>query len=355
MGNKANIVEEYLQAIETSVGNSGSVHFWPLSPGQIDSYFIDIFAETFLEKLRQDTQRFKKAIFHLPANVLRWFFCPQIILGLKLARKFENYQVTENEMVDFLFVVYDVLQAKVESHPFCLDGENRIFKKKELSIFLKHIKWIENSNENKKLINYLSLDLESFVWSVDFDLFAYGVTWHGPYLLSANKTLLIKKFIDLNSEVWRNDIRFSNIDLLFLFSGPLRVKIDFMTHIFYSEPIWESLAKYAVFVDGIPKNNLEDIEKMSEYFSKQRQKQVGLVNALTPRELIFRGVEINYYMFRQFFEFYNEDWHPPRIVAERIEKWGLKYWKMFTRKKDEKPASLKYLRKLFDPRNDFTG
>ena len=355
MKDKNVIIDEYLAAVEKAIVNGGETRFWPAAQSQINSYFIDILSESIFDKFKKNPKRCETALLNLPVTVLRWFLCPFVILGLKLACRYDNYPVAKEEMVSFLLIIYEVLRKKVVSHPFCLDRANRIFTREELTNFLLNKKWVECQHQSERgTVNYLSLDLESYVWSINFDIFAYAVFWHGPYHLSDGNTLLVKKFFDLDSEVWQSKVNYSHIDLLFVFNGGIKVEIDFMSHLFYKDLLWEKLKKYAVLVDGKCVIKLREIEKINEHFSKKRREQVLLIEALSPQEIIHRGIEIYYFMFREFFQFYNEDWRPPEKIYQKIEESGLKYWRQFSPKKEGRPP-IEFFRRLYDPRNDFTG
>jgi hypothetical protein len=122
MKDKDVIIDEYLAVVEKAIVNGGETRFWPAHPGQINSYFIEIFSENIFDKFKKNPKKCEEALFNLPITVLRWFLCPFVILGLKLACKYDNYPTTKEEMVSLLVIIYEVLQKKVVSHPFCLDG-----------------------------------------------------------------------------------------------------------------------------------------------------------------------------------------------------------------------------------------
>jgi len=346
------IVEDYLKALIASLQRSGHTEFWPFGPGQVDSYFEDILSVTLFEKFKEDPEKFKEALNLLPANYLRWYFLPFVILGLKLARNYDNFQITNQEMVNLVATVWEVLKGQVSSDPFCLDGKSLVLTADEVKSKLAEKSWLDNSF--KKQINILSVDLEAYIWSIDFDIFAYGVFWHGPYF-SEGKTLVIKQFSDLDSSVWDINEKYTNIEILFVFNKEIDITIDFMGHALFSSEIWEYFEKAQVLVDGKPLESISQVAEISEYFASKSSQQVDKIKKMTPEELIIKGGEVYYYMLRKFFEFYKEDWRPPETFYFRVKKWGLQYWDQF--KQDvsvvKKPENA-FFSRLYDPRNSFT-
>ena len=346
---KQDVVDDYLKAVEVSIERGGDTQFWPFGPGQVDSYFNDLLAINFFGKFRENPGKFKQALSLLSPNMIRWFLLPFTILGLKIAKKEQVYKAEPSEMVAFIETVWCVLKNKVPSDPFCLDEKSLILSEKEINKLSENLHLFDNTES--KLGRHLSVDLESFVWAIDFDVFAYGVFWHGPYPFPNKRTLLVKRFLDLNPPFWNLNNLYSNVEIFFVFTSPIDVSIDFMSHLDYSEDIWDSLSSFAVQVNGNSLKNVNDIRWLSEHFSKLRGQQSKKVNNLTPTEIIQKGAEIYYYMFRSFFEYYDEDYAPPKELEDRLKKWGLKYWRKYKSQKTLKEQPIRDLtRRLYDPR-----
>lgn len=353
MKTKLQIIEDYLEAISVSLQRSGVNEFWPFGPGQVDSYFEDILSITLFEKFKEDPQKFKKALSQVPANYLRWYFLPFVVLGLKLARNFDNYQVKNEEMVDFISATWTVLSEKVYSDPFCIDGQSLIIPQGDIEAVIKKQLWL--GIIAKKPVNILGMDIEAFVWSIDFDLFAYGVFWHGPYFLSTGQTLLVKSFQDLDSSVWNLKQQYSNIEIFYLFDSKIEATIDFMGHILFKSDIWQYLSKVSVVIDGQSLKSIPEIEQISSYFAAISKTQVEIVKKMKPEELIVKGGEVYYYMLHKFFNYYKEDWRPPETFYFRVKKWGTQYWDQFKPNTSvQKKINNDFFKKLYDPENSFT-
>lgn len=349
--NSDRVVEDYLDAVVLAIEGGGATKFWPFAPGQTDSYFIDLLSTNLFEKFKKDPGKFKEALFLPPPNVLRWFLLPFVVLGLKLARNYEGYRVTSEETINFIKVVWEVLGEKVRSDPFCLDGKNMVLSQQEVESVKTQQHWFEGIN--RRPVAMLGVDLESFVWSINFDLYAYGVYWGGPYLLPG-KTLITKNFIDLDIPVWNISRPYRNIEIYYIFNGKVKTAIDFMSHMVYEDDIWDKLMDFAIVVDGKMVQSVAEIEKLSEYFSQERDMQMKLINNLSPKQLIQKSAEIYHYMFHDLFTYFGEDWQPPKVFKQRLDKEGLKHWNQFKPGLQVKQPDSQFFRKLYDPRNSFT-
>ena len=350
---KQEIIERYIRAVEVSIEQGGSTKFWPFGPGQTDYYFNDILAVNIFEKFKGNPDKFKRALSLLSSNILRWFLLPFTILGLKIAGKDKGYKAETSEMITFIETVWEVLKNKVSSDPFCLDGKNRILSGNEINRSSENLHWFYDTEG--KISRHLSIDLESFVWAIDFDIFAYGVFWHGPYSLSNGESMLVKSFIDLDPPFWSLNNPFSNVEIFFVFTNSIDISIDFMSHIDYSKNIWDRLISFAVQADNNQMKTMHEIQKLSGHFVKLRRNQLEKVGSLSPEELIKKSAEIYYYMFRKFFSFYGEGFSPPKGFEKRLKEEGLKYWMKYKSQEiiSEEPTR-EFTRRLYDPRADYS-
>lgn len=351
---RSQVVEDYLNAILKSLQNCGESKYWPVAPGQVDAYFEDLLSVEFFDKFKEDSDKFKTALSTIPPHILRWFFLPFTVLGLKVAREFNHFNITGQEIISLIEATHEVLKSQVSSDPFSLDNQNLICKPEELKEKISKLYWLNKSV--KKSVNFLSIDLESFVWSIDFDIYAYGVYWHGPYRISDGDTVLIKSFTDLNSPIWGQKVPYKNISIYYYFKSRVDAKIDFMNHIIYRSDIWNDLDKIAVKVDSRSLTNEEEIGKIDDYFVTQRKIQLDIINQMKPENFIQKGADIYYYMFKPFFDYYRQDWRPTKEFHNCLKRWGNKFWDEYeSNNPSEKKLPDSFFMKMYDPRNDFVG
>ncbi|MCL5784731.1 MAG: hypothetical protein M1142_05260 [Patescibacteria group bacterium] len=353
MKNGDPVIENYLRAIEKLIERGGEKKFWPFAPGQVDSYFIDVFSVNLFEKFKRNREKFKDAFATLNTTVIRWFGLPYVILGLKLANNYEGYCASQEEMTDYIRAVDEVLSKKVYSDPFCLDGQNKTMLDQEAKDKFEKIHRFDA--RDKKAINIFSSILQSYLWSIEFDAFTYGASWHGPYTVDSKK-MICKTYSDLNAQIWKIQNLPDRVDIFYLFEGDIDWRVGLMELAVFQPDLWDRLDSIGILVDNKTVDNLDNVQKLSEQFSQVRDQQVSLIDGLPPEEIIKKGIEIYYFMFRNFFEFYQESSKPPEVCYQRIKDDGLKYWNAFKQEsvKELMPGK-DFFKRLYDPSNNFTG
>ncbi|MDP3955017.1 MAG: hypothetical protein Q8Q15_01485 [bacterium] len=354
MSTQSEIIEDFLKVIGRDFSELGGS--WPATAAQLKGYFHDLFYVSLYGKYQQDPGLFKKAISSLPITVLRIFLLRDSILAFKIARKYHDFRITNEEIIGFFLCVVKVLEDKTHSDPFSLKNESLILDDNQVNEVMSG-EWFDERNiDERKEINSFSVTLQSYAWSVQYDVFAYGVYWHGPYLYSGNTFLLIKDLFDLNLPFWEK-VGYSKARVCYLFSKRADITIDIVGNLNYKSNIWENLSKSKVLLDDREIHSIKEIQKLDQYFSNARKRQVEVVEKLKPLEIIKKGIAIYHYMFREFFKFYGEDWKPSAKIEERIDKLGFYYWDKFKEsgQKMKRNQLKQFLTKLYDPRDDFTG
>jgi hypothetical protein len=212
---------------------------------------------------------------------------------------------------------------------------------------LQRIVSLCQSKKSRQEIGKLAAAAGSLDWALYFDIYASGgMVIHGPYRYKGN-ILIIKDWFGLNTPIWR--IR-SKADLkLYLLYRPIKgLRFDIMNHFTAEENMARKLLKFSVKSNG-ETLNIKEITKMTSYYNRLTIKQTDYVNKLKPVEIITKGAEIAYFMYKNSFDYYKEDWHPPKEVYSFIKKQGLRYWSRY------KSASSSPMRNVdkFDPRKNF--
>lgn len=346
-------IERFLDAVEKGFwGMSGTI-FWPANPPQIEVYFDDILAIDIFEKFRKDREAFKKALARVEPESLRaLLYSGGGIIGLKVARKFEGYNISPAELKDFVVYVLDSIAERRRENPFCLEGKNLAWSQEEIKELVGKTSWKKvKEPQIKKAIAGLNVAAESLTWALFYDLYrSAGMAIHGPYQASKG-ILLARDFFDLGSPIWDLENKYPQLKVYLIYKDDVEISIDFINHPTYRTPIIDKLKFYWIATDR-PIETLREIEELDNYYSRLRTKQAERIKKLKPLEIVKKGAEIHYYLLRDFFAFYNEDWRPPKKVYKRIERLGLKYWNRYRKPKTHGKS---WARRTYDPRNEFIG
>lgn len=347
-------IEKFLQAIQVAFSGMGEGEFWPANAPQIEASFSDILAVSIFEKFKGDKEKFKKALDRVEPEVLKaLLYLGGGIIGLKVARIYEDYEISIEELKDFVVCILDSVAKRRKGDEFCLGGKNLVLSSEEVKRLIKKTKWpAAKELELKKAIAGLNVTAESLTWAIFYDIYRYaGMLIHGPYQVSRG-ILLCREFPDLNPPIWNLQNRCPKLKVHLIYEEGVEIKIDFLNHQIYEVPIVDSLRFYSIATDK-PLKTLKEIGELDNYYSRLRQEQAERVGGLKPLEIIKKGAKIHYYMLKDFFEFYGEDWWPPKEVYERIGRMGLKYWKRYRRPRHPHQEKGLWARKVFDPRNNF--
>lgn len=352
--NREQVIEKLLDCLEQIHKGMDVRTFWPCNSPQIEAYFSDIISTSFYEKFKADKSEFIRAIEKLPVGALRSFLFSSGIIGLKAAKKFEEYSISTSEVVNFVACVTGIIKDKVYSDEFCLDGHNRILSDAEIAEIIEETDWqTARTERTKRRIIGLTMTAQSLAWALYFDMYFYGhISLHGPYSLD-DEILLIWDFFDLKPPIWKKfKNEYPKIRICLRYGGDIKIKIDMAEHM-TSGPIFEKLMFYDARSGERVIESFRDLEELRVYYQKLAREQVKRVKSLKPLEIVKKGAELFYYQFRQFFSHYGEDWYPPAKVYQRIGKLGLKYWNRYKLGKDAPRRPASYFKKLYDPRNNF--
>lgn len=345
-------IEKFLEAIQTAHAGMDPNEFWPATPAQIEAYFDDILALNIFEKFKSNKDKFIKALDSVEPEVLKTFlYSGGSIVGLKVAKKFEGYKLKKTDFIDFVVTILDSIIKRRRQDPFCLGGKNIVLGSKDVDKLLKNRTWVKaKDTELKKAVVGLNVTTESLVWSLFYDIYrSVGMLIHGPYPTSKG-ILLARDFFDLEPPIWKFSNAYPQLAVYLIYEDTVDIRIDFANHPVYASPIVDKLKFFWIKADRQLKT-VKEIEDIDEYYSALRKKQVAHVESLEPVEIIKKGAEIHYYMLKGFFDFYGEDWRPPQIVYDRIDRLGPKYWERYKRPRNYGGGT--WARKIYDPRSDF--
>lgn len=345
------LIQKFVKAAKRAFGNLGIHEFWPAEAAQMEAYFNVFLSTWFFEKYKDSPKKFRQGLERLRINHIYQLLYEFVIIGLKVAKTFENYPITPREIMDFSAFISAVAREKVQGDLFCLKGTNKIFSRKKISNIVKKIKWINVNDDIRREVGRLSAAANSLDWSLYFDVYALGgMVAHGPYPYNEN-ILIIKNYFDLNPPIRKIKNKYPELKI-YLVYGPIEdLRFDVMNHFTTKENMAGKLIKFSAESGG-KSLNIGQIKKIAAHYNRLAIKQTRYVNNLKPLDIITRGAEIGYYMYKDFFKHYRTDWHPPKGVHDFIKKQGLKYWNRYKLK----PVLLKKtsfkIAEIFDPRSN---
>ena len=300
---KNEIIDNFLLANKNCISTIDTRTIWPANVSQIEAYFSDIFSKIFFEKYNKNPKKFEKALNSLRMFALHNMLHHSKIAGLKVLKKFENYPITQKEIVDFVVFILDVIKKKSKGKMFCLDENYKILDNKEIKEISKKLSWTKSLNpETKRAVGNLIVSLDSLIWSLYFDPYrSAGSEVHGPYLVG-DYYILIRDYFDLNpQEIWPIKNKYSSAKMYLKYPKDTDIRINFIDQVNSSKPLGKELISFSILIDGKNIASLEKINSLFMYFSVLTENQSRKVNQLTPREIIKKGAEIYYYSNRDFF------------------------------------------------------
>lgn len=349
--NRNEKIEAFLQTIEATHAAMDPSGFWPAPAACIEAYFGDILAVDLFEKFKKDQEQFARALNRIKAEILKLtLYSGWGQIGLKVAKKFEGYQITTKQISDFVVGILDAVARQRPRDPLCLGGTNPVLSRQEIGGLLDKPGW-EGAGDPKlkKAVAGLNITAESLTWSLFYDINRCGgMRIHGPYQ-TAEGTMVVRDFFDLAPPLWKLKNQYPKLQTCLIYDEGIDIQIDFANHIVYDAPIINRLQLYRIVADR-PLRTLDQIKKLDDYYSARRKRQTAAVNALEPAGIIKKGAEIAWYLLGGFWDFYGQDWQPSELVAKRIKGLGLKYWRRYQK---PRPHTRQRTRLLFDPRNGF--
>lgn len=353
------VIERYLNSLTTSLSR-GTSKYWPASSSQIEPYFSETLAFEIYKKFNKlkGELTLEEIGELIPSPViLLSFLREEGIAGLKVVSKYKIHPISTQDITDYFYSIYKILKTRLDKDVFCEKGLYRHLKSNKIETLTNSEGWLTTEkSELKELISRLNVSLENYSWSLFYDIYrSSGFEIHGPYDVSEkfgkNAALLVRDGYNLDpGEVWKKEFTPKTLRIYEVYKN-VDLKIDIVNRLYYSNSIKDKLKYFRVVQNGKVIDSIEDIKQIKKSIEKEAINQTNKINSMEPIEIIKKGMEICYYRMKPFFEYFNEDWKPPKKLYKKIEAKDLKYW---NRSKDKKPDK-KFYRKLFDPRNLFFG
>lgn len=360
---KQSRLEEYLDVVQQALHNTiSSEEFWPLKPAQMTAYFedtlaVDIFKKTQILQEKKVDIKTVASLFRTPL-ILKFFLLNFAVTGLKTANNVGWFKTARKEREEFFNYMFNILGQMVGNDIFLRDGKQLLLSKTEINrVPWEYFKKLDD--QSRKEIGKFKVALFGTVWSLFFDTFYYvGFDSHGPYPVAGKKfkkgsVLVINDYFNLKpKKIWQISSKmpferariyhvYKDLDWQINFFGRENAKSDLLSHLDY----------VLIEIDGNLIDDLTSINQLSEKLFTIIGEQTKFVNGLSSLKQVRKAAEISYFGLRNFFEYFGENWQPPKAIDKIIEQFGDKFIKELTmtaqqRSKDE-------IRKIFDPRNNY--
>ena len=358
MNNYEKRIDNFLLAIEQIFSGMDPKTFWPLNGGQIDSYFdvieaLDMYDLLSNMKKTMSIEEITKIM--PPADVIRLFLEHNAIIGLKVANKLGIREISTEDKVNYLNLIFDILQTKAKNDIFCLDGKNILLDEQLVENELDSPNWDSPSTEDTSKIASLIVTANNLAYTLFYDIFmAGGFYIHGPYNstkeFGRNTCMIIREFHNLNpKELWpelKNP--YEKIRVIGVYKH-LDLKINFANHPISTHSVGDKLIAFKIYVND-KKVSIEQVPEIIETLQAISSEQYSKITSLPDLDKVNKGAEIAYYLFKELREYNKQSWRPPKQIEQNIKTFGDKFVKQF---KYTKSPSLEHWKKLFDPRNDY--
>jgi hypothetical protein len=352
-------IERFLKGIEAGFKGLSPKTHWPLNGGQIDAYFdadesLDMYHR--LVNLRKKLSINEIADIMPAPDVIRGFFQNNAIAGLKVAKVQGIEDISIEDRIKYVTLLFDIIKQKVKSDVFCLDGKNLLLDEHQVTTLLTRTKWDTPLSEaEKREIAFLTVSASNLCYTLYFDLFAAaGFYFHGPYDTSKKfgegTTLIIRDYHDINpTELWPElEMPYKKLRIYAVYKN-LYPEMNFVNHMITKTSIGDKLVAYKIYLDD-KEIGMKDVPELIKVLHKVSSHQKKKIDAMPNLEKVKKGAEICYYMFRKLRQYMGDDWRPPKSIDENIKRFGDKFIKQF---QYEKEPPLEHWIKFFDPRNDY--
>jgi hypothetical protein len=332
-------MNDFYASLDNAISGTDSATFWPGGGGQIGASFITIDAFEFYSQLKELKEKMSpseaKKLFNTP-SVIRYIPVGNFIIGMRLLIR--DGKVDPDSAEEVLQFLFEILDEKMDSDPFCVTGKNLWYSEEDISKIINSKKFVQPNEDEQKIISRTVIALNSLVWSFYYDIYVEaGFEFHGPYNVNyngENYQLLIRDYHNLKpSEIWglAENFEYKSIRFYLLYQN-VDIKIDYFMHEVSYNPLRTNLKYFFVETnDGGKEKELvfSELEKISESAEKIAFDQVALVNKLPVLDKMKKGAEICYYQLKPFRDSLNIDWKPSKEVYDAIELKGLENWERF--------------------------
>lgn len=349
-------IDRFLDALQYAFAAAGENAVpWPMHVSAVHPYFAKPEAMDLYTKLKALVTR------NEPSKTLgELFVCASAakaaLLDLVIGMKILKPPISSEERVWFVETIFDAIEEIQPGDIFCQNGRNLRLFPYELTDLCHRTPWLWVGSE-PGLINSVqktSATIHGLNWSLYF--YAWpdtGFEIHGPYDINLNGKkfrLLVRDFFDARPvPLWDSMKTFQHesIRIMILYDKDSDLQLDIFNHLFSADKLSDITVGVYVEADGTGLQTQNEIEALQGRIAEKLVEQSSLIQSMRREELARKFVEIRYYSLRKWRMYFNEDWHPPESVLQRIRELGM----------IDVPSvgspSWELLGRAFDPRDDF--
>ena len=355
------LLRDFLESVNRAFDSMDETTFWPLAGGQICASFnmehaLDVYRLTKQLETMVDIKGFCELLVR--PGIIKYLLINTIIVGLKKA-KIKDL-ISSGEINRYVFSLFKILSNMLNDDIFSLGGSNIVLAKNETRRLIKSLPFKKATEDYRKLVAFLGVDLFSLCSSYYFDIFiGAGFETYGPYdtkeFFGPGTNMIVKDFFDLKpNSLWNleEEFPFSSVKIYQIIKD-VNWSVDFINHPNSDKPIGPNTIYSCVETDNQPLDNFRILNSLCNKAEFLCSKQTAFVNNLSNIDQVKMGCLINYYMVRNLFGFLHKPWRPKMELLTKIENDAEKYIRLL--KPTKTRLSSGFWKKMYDPRNKFIG
>lgn len=342
-----NRLPRFIRQIAKDLGGVATAEFWPLTPGQILSYFDANFLFDFYnqyQRLRKKGSSLNRLsglfdsvdqVYDLLVN----FAC----IGFKVGTKFKIQDVSIPDRVRFFEEMLLLAELKLK----------REWSARQVGKAMNR-KWLAVNESNRLTINRLKTALFGLNWTWYYDVFAtLGSDVYGPFKVKYNGKnyfLLVNDYFNQKPTVVWPTAKKNKFERVRVFSllKPFKYKKTVFGRYKTTANLGQLIEYVFVERDGKPFNHVSTIEQLLGQIAAVHAKQYKYVDKLLALRQVDKAILMYYWRYRKIF---GNDWRKLYLrTRKNLKVFGEQFIK--SAKAAASDLTLAQKRRKFDPRNN---
>lgn len=320
----ANTVAQSLAGVGGTSGDTG-LYTWPspvFMPAEGEIYLAPYFLPTLysdiitLEMKGYKIDKIAK-LLKAPSRIAQTTW-PIFAIGLT--------DLTMEQRVDLAYKIV-LLISEFRKDPFCENLRNIIWSNEKVKEIIDETNWVnlnkmDKPNTYRERIGRLSGLAWLFCEMLYTSIHGAGHEFHGPYKLEDGLILLVKEYYNLKPIFWTftNELSFDKITIFGIYND-VDVVFDFFNRTRSTQPLSPYLQRFFITVDDKKECvSLEDIHEINDEL--ERVSNIGLtrISKMSRKELMKKFFESYYFIIKPLRDELKQDWSPPNILFDDLEK-----------------------------------